>query len=410
MLTYEQALAIVLEHASPLETVDCPLDDLPGGVLAQPILAPHDMPLFDNSAVDGYGLHAQDVLQTAGQKPVALKLSGAIQAGDDGALSISEGSTLKLLTGAPVPVSVCAVAIQEFTQVENGTVILQKAIQIGDNIRRRGEEFTQGDEVLSANRQVTPPVMGLLASLGLTQATIYRRPKVAIIVTGNELVSPGQSLKSGQIYESNSYGLSAALKTLGCHVVLIQQVNDSLAETQDALNHALTEADIVITSGGVSVGEFDWVKKAAESLGVQSHFWKVAIKPGKPIYFGSRDQTLLFGLPGNPVAVLVTFYLFVLPALKKMQGLEPENNRSSRLLKARLLKDLSKRPERLDFVRGQLSQDESGFTVMPTTGQGSHMLGGLAMADCLLPFALEDSDLKAGTWVDVIPLNWSLFS
>ena len=409
MLTYDQALAIVLEHTPKLDVIERPLDALLGSVLAVPIRAPHDLPLFDNSAVDGYGLHAQDVAQTATQPELTLQMAGTVQAGDRGLLTISSGSTVKILTGAPVPAGVEAVVMQEMTQVEDQRVTVQKAVQSGDNIRRRGEEFKQGDPVLPSNIEVTPPVIGLLASLGFTEAVVYRKPKVAIIVTGNELVSPGQPLKPGQIYESNSYGLKAALTALGCEVLSVHQVGDSLSETKITLEQAFSEADIVLTSGGVSVGEFDWVKQAAESLGVQSHFWKVAIKPGKPSYFGSRENKLLFGLPGNPVAVLLTFHLFVLPALRKMQGL-PSVNIQSGMRKARLLKAISKKTERLDFVRGQLGQDEAGFTVTPTQGQSSHMLGGLAQADCLIPFALEDSHWEAGKWVDVLPLNWSVFS
>lgn len=407
MITYEQALSIVLEHTYALDTESHVLDDLLGGVLSESVCAPHDLPLFDNSSVDGFGVHIEDVERASNQQFISLNNAGTIQAGDAGDLSLFAGSAIKLLTGAPVPNGVNAVIMQEFTHSENGSVTLQKAIKPGENIRRRGEEFQQGQKVLPANVQITPPVIGLLASLGLISARVYRRPKVAIVVTGNELISPGQTLAPGQIYESNSYSLAAALRALGCEPITVHCVADSLPATKEALANALAQADILITSGGVSVGEFDWVKEAAESLGVQTHFWKVAIKPGKPVFFGSQGQKLIFGLPGNPVAVLLTFYLFVQPALQKMQGLE--GGGPKQLLKARLLKDLSKKPERLDFVRGKLGRDAEGLTVMPSVGQGSHMLGGLAQADCLLPFAQEASALSAGTWVDVIPLKWSQF-
>jgi len=406
MLTYDEALANVLEKVQPLGTEILPLDALLGHVLAEPVRAPHDMPLFDNSAVDGYGVIYADVAGASSEKPVALRYSGTVQAGDFSENALQKGETVKILTGAPVPPGVEAVVMQEFTHQMNGQLQIPKSIQHGDNIRFRGEEFKQGDVVLAENQTITPPVVGLLASLGLTSAVTYRKPKVAVVVTGNELVPPGQPLAPGQIYESNSYSLIAALKSLGCEPVTVRCVADSLAETTAILGEALAQADVLITSGGVSVGEFDWVKEAAQALDVQTRFWKVAIKPGKPVFFGTKGEKLIFGLPGNPVAVMLTFQLFVKPALLKMQGNASD---SSCMLKARLLKDLRKRPERLDFVRGKLGRDDQGLTALPVSGQGSHMLGGLAQADCLLPFALEASELPAGTWVDVMPLNWGPF-
>lgn len=409
MITYAEALDIIQQQTPLLETEVRPLEDLLGLALSEPIRAPHDMPLFDNSAVDGFGVRCADVVEASEQQSVTLQNIGTIQAGDAGEALLGKGQAIKILTGAPIPVGVEAVMMQEFTQSENGKVAVQKSLKPGDNIRFRGEEFKQGDEVLPENIQVTPPVVGLLASLGLTSARVYRRPKVAVVVTGNELVPPGQSLAPGQIYESNSYSLIAALKALGCEPMTVYCVGDSLEEARVTLLEALEQADVLITSGGVSVGEFDWVKEAAQSLGVEKHFWKVAIKPGKPVFFGSQanSQTkkLIFGLPGNPVAVMLTFYLLVKPALLQMQGLQVQSPTAT--LEARLLSDLRKRPERLDFIRGQLGRDENGLTVMPTTGQGSHMLSGLVQADCLLPFALEASELASGRQVEVLPLSWS---
>jgi molybdopterin molybdotransferase len=376
--------------------------------LAQPVLAPHDLPLFDNSAVDGFGVKVSDIASATPDEPIRLKNMGTVQAGDASSLKLTAGSAVKILTGAPVPGGVEAIIMQELTAAENGHVDVQTSAKVGEHIRWRGEEFKRGDTVLPANVRVTPPVVGLLASLGYASATIFKRPTVAVVVTGNELVQPGAPLPPGHIYESNSHSLVAALRALGCDPVAVYQAQDSLESVFETMTRALDGADILITTGGVSVGEFDWVKDAAKRLKIQPHFWKVAIKPGKPVFFGTRDngqrRQLVFGLPGNPVAVLLTFYLFVRPALQAMQGLAPA---PALLPKARLVSGLRKKPGRLDFVRAKLGRDEVGMTALPASRQGSHMLGGLAVADCLIPFEREESAMPEGSWTEVIPLDWS---
>jgi molybdopterin molybdotransferase len=407
MITYEEARAIVLEHANPLGVELFPLKEITGMVLAEPVLAPHDLPLFDNSAVDGFGIRLTDVESASNEKPVRLKLLGTIQAGDSSTLSVQQGTVIKILTGAPIPSNVEAVIMQEFSESENGSVSLIRGAEAGENIRYRGEEYRSGDIVLEAHTVITPPVVGLLASLGYDSIHVYRKPRISILVTGNELIHPGQQLSPGQIYESNSYSLISALGEMGLATVTVKIIKDNENDLQVAMSLALTESDIVISTGGVSVGEFDLVKDIAESLGVETLFWKVAIKPGKPVLFGKKDingrQKLIFGLPGNPVSVLVTFFLFVQPLLLQMTGLK---SNSISLQKARLSSDLKKKPGRLDFVRGKLENAGSSLTVKPCMGQGSHMLGGLAQADCLILFHQESSFITTGTEVDVIPLQW----
>lgn len=407
MITYEEARSIVMQYAHVLGTETLPLQKITGMVLAEPVLAPNDLPLFDNSAVDGFGVRLADVESASIDNPIRLKLLGTLQAGDFGELSVQPGTAVKILTGAPIPTDVKAVIMQEFSNSENGSVYLLSGAKEGENIRYRGEEYRAGDTVLEAGTVVSPPVVGLLASFGYDSVKVYRKPRITILVTGNELVPPGRKLMPGQIYESNSYSLIAALKELGVDTVTVRTAKDNDDVLQKELSEALAESDIVISTGGVSVGEFDLVKRIAENLDVETLFWTVAIKPGKPVFFGRKNlegnQKLIFGLPGNPVAVLVTFYLFIRPLLLRMAGLDSD---SITLHKALLSCDLKKKPGRLDFVRGKLKRTGSKLKVTPCKGQGSHMLGGLSQADCLILFPQDAASMAAGTEADIIPLQW----
>jgi molybdopterin molybdotransferase len=410
MITYEQALSTVLAHAQPLGTDSPPLDKLSGMVLAEPVLAPHDLPLFNNSAVDGFGVRLTDVEAASGENPARLKLLGTIQAGDSVDLALQQGTAVKILTGAPIPSEVEAVIMQEFSESVNGSVSLIQGAKAGENIRYRGEEYRSGDVVLEANTVISPPVIGLLASLGYGAAKVYRKPRISILITGNELLPPGQPLSPGRIYESNSYSLISALQAMGLDVVSVRTASDQKTDLTVAMAGALEVSDIVISTGGVSVGEFDLVKDIAGSLDIETLFWKVAIKPGKPVFFGIKRepatrQKLIFGLPGNPVAVLVTFHLFIRPLLLQMTG---RKGKSASFQKACLSADLRKKPGRLDFVRGKLDVGGDQLAVTPCKGQGSHMLGGLAQADCLILFPQEASFLAAETIVDIIPLHWGM--
>lgn len=410
MIAYDEALSIVLSQAHPLGIQRVELDHLLGHVLAEPVFCPIDLPNFDNSAVDGFGVRVSDVESATDTDPVALKLLGIIRAGDFQDIEVVPGTAVKILTGAPIPKGVEAVVMQEYSRAFNGIVHLSRPAKMGENIRRKGEEFQKGQEVLHSGARITPPTLGLLASLGYPSFRVYYKPTVAIVVTGNELVPPGMTLQPGQIYESNSYSLIAALKAAGVDNCIVRWAKDDKESLRQELSNALENADIVITTGGVSVGECDYVKEILIDLHVESHFWKVAIKPGKPVYFGSlsNSQTpfkkLVFGLPGNPVAMLLTFQLLAKPALLKMMGVEESD---SFKIVACLTHDLRKKPGRLEFVRGIVSSQNGKLSVKPAIGQGSHMLGGLSQANCLIQFPAEESHLPAGEKVEVELLNWS---
>lgn len=410
MISFEEARSKILQATYKLESQEMRLSKLLGNYLAEPVVANRDLPAFDNSAVDGYGVLVSDLRGASEESPVALKLAGTIQAGDAGDEILNPGAALKILTGAAVPDSVGAVVMREYCQERNGHVLVNQIVRTGENIRRRGAEFTQGQEILPAGLKITPPMIGLLAMLGFATFPVYKKPRVAVIATGNELVRPGRDLTPGQIYDSNTYALVAAASDLGidrCRTFLARDDADS---TRNAIKHGLKESDVLITAGGVSVGDYDIVKDILEECGVRGLFWRIAIKPGKPVYFGTLDakkgsrRKLVFGLPGNPVSALVTFHQLVRPALLKMMG---ASTVTIPCVPGKLTKTLSKKAGRVEFVRAVMSLDGDQTMIHPTVGQDSHMLGGLSLANCLVRFEREAEVIEEGDRVFAELLSWS---
>ncbi|PZM85945.1 MAG: hypothetical protein DKT66_00630 [Candidatus Melainabacteria bacterium] len=425
MISFEEALKLVEENVSTLGKTEVALREMAGCYLAEDVVATMNSPQFDNSAVDGYGVKASDLSNASEASPKQLKLVSAIAAGSPKDLQISAGETVKIFTGARVPTSCEAVVMREYCREENGSVLIACGAQSGENIRRAGDEYKIGETVISAGIKANPPVVALLAALGHTGFSVFKKPRVALVVTGDELVEPGNLLKDGQIYDSNAYGLSAALNALGISDCKSFIARDTKEETKAAFEKALSESDMVISSGGVSVGDHDYVKETLEGLGFKTIFWRIAIKPGKPVYFGVLDtknsdskgsdskagqrkfvgRKYVFGLPGNPVSVLVTFHQIVKPALRKMAGGTFFRHETLRIATGSALK---KRPGRLDFVRGTLKQDENGnTTAIPTRGQESHMLSGLAKAQVMMHFAANLEKLNQGEPLEVSFINWN---
>lgn len=418
LLTYDEALDQVLKTVQQLPPEAVELERILDRYLAEPIRAAFDLPRFDNSAVDGFGVHISDLVSASASSPAKLKLVGTIHAGDSAHVPVlQQGETIKILTGAAVPPSVEAVVMREYCHETDGEVAFETSAEPGENIRRKGDEVKEGEEILPAGIQATPPVVGVIASVGHATFKVYQQPRVAVVVTGDELIKPGGKLEDGQIFESNSYGLAAAVKALGLPQCKTIHARDDRRATEEAFRSAIEdeEADVIISAGGVSVGEHDFVKVVLEKdIGVKTVFWKIAIKPGKPVFFGFIDRPeqsggqsrrrLIFGLPGNPVSALVTFNLFVKPALKMMQGAASSQTAA---WFASLEHDMKKKPGRLDFVRGILSCSPDGaLNVLPTRGQDSHMLSGLAKADCLIQFPAADERLSQRQCVRLERLDW----
>lgn len=403
MITLEEALKIIHLQVEPLGICRVPLMRLAGFVLAQPVITTAPLPRFDNSAMDGFGLRALDVAAI----PASLPVQGTICAGDTALEPLQAGKAVKILTGAPIPPGVDSVVMKEYCREQDGMVLIQRAAREGDNIRRTGEEFQPGDEVLPAGIRITPPIVGQLAALGHTTAVVRRKPRVAVVVTGSELVPPGKSIHAGQIYDANSFAIRAALISLGVNRCTVLHAVDDQGVIQDCIREALHTADIILTIGGVSVGEFDFVKDAAAALGITTHFCTVAIKPSKPTYFGSQvcegEKKYLFGLPGNPVSALLAFNYFVRPAIELILG---QSAGTVPTILAELVTELKKKAGRESLVRGVVCLENDRLVVRPTVGQESHMLGGLSVANCIIRFPLTAERLTTGTLVQVDMLEW----
>jgi len=419
MINFQHALEMALSHARPLGKKRVRLAKAAGYILADPIFVPHDLPPFDQSSMDGYAVRAADIRSARAGKPADLDLIETVYAGDRPQHTVKKGTAIKIMTGGCIPHGADAVVKKEYSAEIDGRVLLKKAAKPGEHIRRAGGEFCRGTQVLDAGMRITPPVVGLLAACGYAMVSVYRKPIVALVITGDELIEPGLKLRPGRIYDANSYSLLAALLEFGIEDWRLFHAGDNERDLRRTLARALKSAHILIPVGGVSVGERDLVKKIIEELGVKTIFWRAAIKPGKPNYFGtykvpvrkkssthtknSAPPKLVFGLPGNPVSALVSYHQIVKPVLLKIMGSE---NTDQPKIRARLQTNCSKRDRRLEWVRGHLTVKGDNASVRPTTGQDSHMLGGLARANCLIHFPRGKSELKKGEQVTVELLGW----
>ena len=405
---FADALATVMAEAAALGVENIALAAAPGRVLAQDLVAPFDLPRFDNTSVDGYAVHADDIERASREGSALLTLDMVIPAGD--ALrgrTLTAGNAARVLTGSPLPAGTAAVVMQEDVTAHPGHVRIPAGITSGQCIRRQGEEFRCGDIVARASQSITPPLCSLAATLGLTELRVGRAPRVGLLLTGSELVAPGQPLRDGQIYESNGAGLAAALRLAGIASLDLRTVADLPEATRGALTELLEANDVVVTSGGVSVGTHDTVKEALQQLGVERRLWRVAMKPGKPFYFGVRHRsgkkTAVFGLPGNPLSTLVTFSVFAFPYLRAIQGAASRAPHFTATLAA----PLKKNGPRLEFVPVTLVLDATGWRAQPLDQRQSHMLGGFAKADALAVFPAEINQLAVGETIECQFLPWT---
>ena len=323
MLEFEEALARILA-AVPAPTSECvSLRAAPGRVLAEQVRAPIDLPTFTNSAMDGYAVRAADVASAKPASPVCLRLAGRVAAGEADSSEVAAGACIRLFTGSPLPPGADAVVMQEDTRIDSnasGEVLILAPAEPGENVRLRGEYVKHGATLARPGDILTAGRMGLLAAVGLTHVHMGRQPVVGLLATGSELTEPGQALAPGCIYESNRSALAVLVERAGAVPITLPLVADTLAGTSLALDDAFKQCDAVVTSGGVSVGEMDFLRRAFEQIGGELSFWQVAIKPGRPFVFGRCGAKLLFGLPGNPVSAFLTFLLLVRPALLRWQG------------------------------------------------------------------------------------------
>ncbi len=367
-----------------------------GRVLAEDVISPLDVPAHDNSAMDGYAVRFAD-LETDGE--VTLKVVGTAFAGVPFQSQVKPGACVRIMTGGVVPAGCDTIVMQEHVEVQGDSVKIGGGHRLGQNLRRAGEDLKTGQIALQRGLLLRPAEIGLIASLGIGELGVYRKLRVAFFSTGDELRSIGTPLGAGQIYDSNRYTLHGMLTRLGCEVIDMGVVRDDPRLLEQAFNTAAQIADVVITSGGVSVGEADFVKDLLARLG-EVVFWKIAMKPGRPLAYGRIANAHFFGLPGNPVSVMVTFYQFVRDALLKLSGRDPVPPLPT--FKVPCLSNLKKAPGRTEFQRGVLAQDASGnWNVRVTGDQGSGILRSMTEANCFIILPEAQGNVTAGTMVEV---------
>ena len=398
MLSVPQALQRVLQAITPLEPRRVAVRDALGCVLAEEVIANHPMPRFDNSAMDGYAVRSADVRAPSS----ALRVIGEVRAGDPADIEVRQGTAVRIMTGAAVPRGADAVVPVEVTESDGESVTITEVPKAGQHIRLAGEDFPARASLMNAGTELGPGECALLASVGHSPVSVRTGPRVAVVVTGDELVEPEAEPGPGQIRDSNSVALDGLVREAGATPLLVGRVGDDLHSTIETFERAARDSDLVVSSGGVAVGRYDFVKDAIAELG-EIDMWRVAMQPGKPVVLGRIGATPFLGLPGNPVSIHVSFEQFVRPAIRKLRGCK-ELLRPT--VRAKLTEPVSKKPGRLHFVRVRLAATESGWEATPTGPQGSHIQSSLVGVHGVAIFDTQLERLESGE--TVLVEVWSL--
>ncbi len=400
LLSVDEALQRIRDALPPISGFErCALRDAHQRIVAAPVTSPLNVPAYINSAMDGYAVFHGDI-PDAGE--VTLQVIGSSFAGAPFNGTMQPGQAVRIMTGAMMPEGADTVVMQELATRDGDSVTIGSGHKAGANVRHIGEDIAKDGVVLSPGQKIRAPELGLLASLGVAEVTVRRRLRVATFSTGDELCSIGEQPKEGQIYDSNRYSIFGMLKEINVEHIDMGVIRDDEQAISEAFQSASEIADVLITSGGVSVGEADFVKQTLDRLG-KVDFWKIAMKPGKPLAFGTVNNAVFFGLPGNPVSVMATFYQIVQPSLRYLTG---ENATMPIRLRVRAADKLKKRPGRQDFQRGILRNDENGELRVYTTGhQGSHILSSMSQANCFIILSAQSGMVEPGDWVEVEPFE-----
>ena len=395
-LTVEQAKSYITDFISPIEESEIvETMNLLGRVLSRDVISPVNVPPYTNSAMDGYAFKASSI--KAGQVS-QFHTVGKAFAGKPFTGTVGPKEAVRIMTGAIVPEGTDTVIMQEKVKVENALVSFSDHLPEGTNTRKAGEDIKRGECAVAKGKLIRPGDMGLMASLGIPNVEVYRKLRVACFSTGDELVSIGNDLEIGQIYDSNRYSLNGLLTRLGFEIYDMGVIKDDKLSVEKALIEASKKADVIITTGGVSVGEADYIKEVLNNLG-EVLFWKIAMKPGRPLAYGKIKDSHFFGLPGNPVSVMVTFYQFVQDALRKLQGENPIKDRPSQRL--RCSSTIRKIPGRTEYQRGIVCFTDGEWTVRTTGDQGSGILSSITRADCFIILQPTDETIEPGEYVEV---------
>ena len=393
MISVEEAIQIVQNNIEPTHNSELKkVSEATSYVLYEDVISPINMPPFRQSAMDGYALSLNN--------SESYTIIGEVKAGDQHHPTLKTGEAVRIFTGAPVPDTANAVVMQEYVITKNHSLTVNSKVSLNENIRPLGEQITKDQKVLKKGTLLTPAAIAFITSLGITEITVYKKPSIAIVVTGNELVESGQDLAYGQIYESNATMLTATLNSLGYKNVSEHKVDDNYKSTLNLLNKVIANHDVVLVSGGISVGDYDFVGRALQELGVEQLFYKVKQKPGKPLFFGKKENKVVFALPGNPAAALSCFYMYAYSALQKMSG-----NMSFSLAKtkAHSKSNFIKKGDRTQFLKAIYSNGN----VEILDGQSSSMLHTFALANALVYVPEASGSIKINDIIEVIllPIN-----
>ncbi len=400
-ISVDAAREIITNSINPISTSESvPIRECLKRYLANDVISPIDVPPHINSAMDGYALAGHDLPEKA---PVDYKVSGSSFAGVPSKETYEPGTVVRIMTGGVMPAGTDTVIPQELVEkLDDHTIRLEAEHKAGQNVRYPGEDLALGKQIFEKGRKLSAADIGILASLGFAEMDVLVRPKVAFFSTGDELRSIGEVLKEGEIYDSNRYTLFSMLKNLDAEIIDLGVIPDTEEDIQKAFTQASEEADLFISTGGVSVGEADYIKPTLKLLG-ETHFWKLAMKPGRPLTYGTVNQAKFFGLPGNPVAVMVTFLQFVQPAINYLAS---GKHKKPIALKATSEEDIKKRPGRTEYIRGIFEQTpDGGFEVKRTGKQGSGILMSMSLANCFIHFDADSNGVNQGDSVEILPFE-----
>lgn len=393
MISVNEAKTIIHSSVKPLPPANVSVSEAFDTVLADDVIAPYDIPAYPQSSMDGYAFSFADLA-----KRNSFSIVGESAAGNNVPFTISSQSAARIFTGAAVPDGADTVVMQEKIQLHNGSIIVNdEHLEKGNNVRIKGSEISKGQLALASGTYLNAAAVGFLANIGVTNVKIYPKPSVSAILTGNELKSPGSALEYGEVFESNSFALQAALQQLHIQRISVLTSKDDPAQLKLVLQQAMSESDLILLTGGVSVGDYDFVRATAEDCGVQTLFHRIKQRPGKPLYFGVTGSKVIFGLPGNPSSVLACYYEYVVPAI----GLMCASTLQARIVNVPLSTPFSKKIPFTQFLKGYYD----GESVLPLAGQESYKMNSFAKANCLIVLKEEDIECKAGDVKEVHLIN-----